>query len=235
MNDLSDVPANAGSMRHHLTTRRGFIATASFGAVSLYALWAAFDAAPFNIVGLHDSNVPGGGHGGAKETAADSMAGHGGHGAANAGAASEEFRRMTEDFVARHRLPDGSVRAPRNELALSETMPAAHDMHASHGTMPMEAMSGTPVDVYLMAQQWSYEPAVLRLDAEVPYRFRMMATDASHGAALQLGRGSQIIRLRRGILTDRELTFRRPGEYLVYCTVYCGVGHDRMTGKIIVS
>jgi heme/copper-type cytochrome/quinol oxidase subunit 2 len=86
-----------------------------------------------------------------------------------------------------------------------------------------------------MAVQWSYEPGTLRLRTGVPYRFRMMAIDVSHGASLQLGAGSQIIRLRRNALVERELTFTRPGEYLLYCTLYCGIGHDRMSGRIIVT
>jgi heme/copper-type cytochrome/quinol oxidase subunit 2 len=63
----------------------------------------------------------------------------------------------------------------------------------------------------------------------------MMALDVSHGASLQLGRGSHIIRLRPGVMAERELTFTRPGEYLVYCTVYCGLGHDHMSATVIVA
>lgn len=90
-------------------------------------------------------------------------------------------------------------------------------------------------EVYLMAMQWAYLPGVLRLQTGVPYRFRMMAMDSTHGAAIALGPGSRIIRLRPGVLVEQELTFKRPGEYLVYCTVYCGLPHDRMQGKIIVA
>ena len=90
-------------------------------------------------------------------------------------------------------------------------------------------------EVYLMAMQWAYLPGVLRLQTGVPYRFRMMAMDSTHGAAIALGSGSRIIRLRPGVLVEQELTFKRPGEYLVYCTVYCGLPHDRMQGKIIVA
>ena len=109
---------------------------------------------------------------------------------------------------------------------------ADESAHAGHGTaMPADA----PVEVYLMAQQWFFEPAVLRLQAGKTYRFRMMAADMSHGASIQLGAGSFVIRLRQGVASEREITFKRPGEYLVYCTVYCGVGHDRMAAKIVVA
>ena len=92
-----------------------------------------------------------------------------------------------------------------------------------------------PIDVYLMAMQWGYLPSVLRLEAGVPYRFRMMAIDIAHGASVQLGAGARIIRLRPGVLVEQELSFAQPGEYLLYCTVYCGLPHDRMQGRILVA
>lgn len=97
------------------------------------------------------------------------------------------------------------------------------------------ATSGEPVDVYLMAQKFSYSPDALRLKAGVPYRFRMMADDITHGASIQLGAASRIIRLRPNVVTEQTLTFTRPGEYLVYCTVYCGPAHDAMQGRIVVA
>jgi heme/copper-type cytochrome/quinol oxidase subunit 2 len=61
-----------------------------------------------------------------------------------------------------------------------------------------------------------------------------MAVDAAHGASIQLGSAAHIIRLPRGALVEREFTFTRPGEYLLYCTMYCGEGHQYMSGKIII-
>jgi heme/copper-type cytochrome/quinol oxidase subunit 2 len=62
----------------------------------------------------------------------------------------------------------------------------------------------------------------------------MMAGDVAHGASIQFGRGARMIRLRPGTVAEQELTFRRPGEYLVYCTVYCGQAHDFMQARITV-
>lgn len=195
-----------------VTSRRGFVGAASFGVISLYAVWAAFDAAPLSLFADdHGEPMP------------DSSEGHGSHGAA-AGPTPDEFRRLTEGFVERHQLADGSVRP------VAET---AHDHHAGHA--PARPAAAAPVEVYLMAYQWGFAPDTLRLDAGQPYRFRMMAVDGSHGASIRLGPASRIIRLRRGALIEQELTFTRPGSYLVYCTIYCGPAHDRMTGRIVVA
>ena len=209
-----------------LSTRRSFIAAASLGAVSLYGLWAAYGAAPFRLFGGDE-------HGDGQEPAAESGE-HGGHGAAARGPTVGEFRHNTEAFIARHRQADGSVDVG---AASGEAQPASHSAHgAGHEAPPIvTAAPAGPTDVYLLVQQWSFEPDVLRLRAGVPYRFRMMAVDVAHGASLQLGPASRIVRLRQGILVEQELTFTRPGEYLVYCTLYCGIGHDRMSGRIVVT
>lgn len=199
-------------MKPHFTARRGFIAACGFGVVGLYGLWAGYGAAPLPFLGNSHEPVPG-------EGEAHGTAG-GGHGAQSA-FSPEEFRGLAEDFAARYRQSDGSVK------------PGGATAHASHGAA--HAVSGQSDDVYLMAYQWGFEPAVLRLDANRTYRLRMMAVDVSHGAAVRLGPGSRIVRLRPNTLVDQTVTFSRPGDYLVYCTVYCGPGHARMQGRLIVA
>lgn len=99
---------------------------------------------------------------------------------------------------------------------------------AAHGS------DGGARDVYFTAGMWYYLPGKLRLDAGKPYRFKMMALDISHGASIQLGKGGRMVRLRPGRVTEMDVTFNKPGSYLVYCTVYCGPAHDVMQATIEV-
>ncbi len=213
------------SSKGHLTTRRGFIVATGFGVVSLYGLWAAYGAAPLRLMVHDDEAAP-----------PDHSGGHGGHGRAG-GPAVEDFRRLTAEFVEGNKLADGSVR-PQSRRATDPAGAKDHAMHgaAEHGVSQVALQPATEfAEVYLMAHQWGYTPALLRLEAGVPYRFRMMAVDVTHGASLQVGGVGHIIRLRAGVLLERELRFTKPGEHLVYCTVYCGMLHDRMQGRIIVA
>lgn len=242
----------------HLTTRRGFITTLSFGVVSLYGLWAAYGAAPTSLGFLTE---------GMGEGARGQGMRHGGGG----GPTPEEFRRMTEAFIEANQLPDGTVKPTRRAMAaLAE--PAGHadeDKHeapAEHG-MPGMAMdtpkagghadedkqqtaaehgmpgmrtdtheeADGPIDVFMVASRYGYEPEVLRLEANVPYRFRMMAVDAVHGASISFGGGGRMIRCPAQTEVMSEMAFTRPGKLLVYCSVYCGEGHDMMKGAIIVA
>ena len=220
---LDAEDAGGAAAQTHFTARRGFVAAAGFGMVSLYLLWAGYGAAPLGFGGrdaAEDGHAPeAGGHGG-------------GHGGA-APAKIDEFRGLVERFVEQHKLPDGSVQ-PRRKAA-SAAAAHGHGAHDAHTAAPERAGPAGPVDVYLMAYQFGFMPSVLRLEAGVAYRFRMMAVDVAHGASVRVGPGSRIVRLRPGTLVEQELTFQRAGEHLLYCTVYCGLAHDRMQGKIVVS
>lgn len=222
----------------HFTTRRGFITAMGFGAVGLYGVWAAYGAAP----------LPFGGHEGA------------GHGAEHgAGMTPEAFRREHAAFIERFKQPDGSVEPAVKrgaEHAMDHHQMSHHDMghmeHMDHGgahdmaqmdhgdaqAMDHAAHGGggdQPVDLYLLAFMWGYAPDTLRLRTGVRYRLRMMADDIPHGASLQLGAASRIIRLRPDVVGEQTVTFTKPGTVLIYCTAYCGPGHDQMQGKIVVT
>jgi len=240
------------SQHQHFTTRRAFIATFGFGGLGLYGAWAAYGAAPLPFVFSADHAVT------ADPRQAEPAQGHGGHGGSGA-MDPEEFLRRHGEFVERFKQPDGSVAPghPGAHAAPSPGKPAApagqHDAHdaprqgdlvagvrpgsdhAGHGSAAAGSGAAAPVDIYLLAFRFGFDPDEFRLEAGRPYRFRMMASDVAHGASLQLGGGSRIIRVRPNVVTDQTITFLRPGSFLVYCTVFCGPAHDAMKGRIIVA
>jgi len=211
------------------------VAAASLGAVSLYGLWAGLGAAPLRFWERGEPS------GDAMDMPATGAV-HEGHGSVQ-GPTPEEFRQMTEEFMTRHLQPDGSIlvepeRAAQSMAGMTMTPDSQGSTHSMPGMADESIAHGAevaPLDVFMLAQQWSFDPPELHLRTGIPYRFRMMAVDAAHGASIQLGRGSHIIRLPKGILVEEELVFTEPGEYLLYCTIYCGEGHQFMNGKIQVS
>ncbi len=229
--------------------------------LALYFLWAAYGAAPTSLSFLAeapDEDVPAMPMAGMKIESATmegmAMAGHGAGVSAMSPAAFEEMAyRFIEDLT----LPDGSVR-PTHEwteaMAAREGMEGdakaeghgeaaeaegAHGEAAAaegaHGEGAEAAGEEEAIDVYLMALRFAYEPAVLRLERGVRYRFRMMSMDVNHGASIHTGFAGHIMRRPAMVLTEMEMTFSEPGEFMIYCTVYCGAGHDQMKGKIIVN
>ena len=213
----------------HLTTRRGAIAAMGFGGVTLYGLWAAYGAAPDPLALFGPESA----HAGGDAHPTGPGVGDAGHGAAPDGPSAEEFRRSVAMFVERYGQPDGSVH-PRREPA--PAMPGeGHAGHAAHAAPTNDAPGDAePVEAFLLAEKWFYEPAHLRLDVGEAYRLRMMATDVSHGASIQFGRGGRMVRLRPNREATLLTTFLQPGSFLVYCTVYCGQAHDFMQSRIEV-
>ena len=231
--------------RAHITTRRGFITAVGFSVVVLYGLWAAYGAAPTSLRFLTDMQSEGMG----------GMA-QGGHGAGVGGLTPEAFHEITEKFIEDFGLPDGSVRPTRRWMAAmageedqAEAMKPGEAARMASSADPMPAVGreeeeedghgsapgGEPIDVYLMAMQFSYLPNVLRLERGVPYRFRMMSMDVNHGASIHTGFAGHIMRRPARTMSEMVMTFSEPGEFMIYCTVYCGVGHSQMKGKIIVE
>ena len=146
----------------------------------------------------------------------------------------DEFHEMTVKFAEDLALPDGSVRPTREWMEAMEAGGEAMDAHTEMDAAG-SADADEPIDVYLMAMRFSYEPRVLRLERGVRYRFRMMSMDVNHGASIHTGFAGHIMRRPAMVLTEMVMTFSEPGEFMIYCTVYCGAGHDQMKGKIIVE
>jgi cytochrome c oxidase subunit II len=246
------------SSNQHITTRRGFIATLGFGGVSLYGLWAAYGAAPTPLALFSSESAAeeAGGHGG------HGAAQHGPDADEFRAQVADFVERysMPDGSVYPRRLEVTSEPGHDMHAAASmehgghaappavphgdhgaQAVTTGHGFHGSTATEVHDAHSESlhaegdaPVDVYLIAEKWFYEPAHLRLDVGVAYRFRMMAADVSHGASIQFGRGGRMVRLRPNRVTEMVATFDEPGSYLVYCTVYCGGAHDAMQARIEV-
>lgn len=225
----------------HLTTRRGFVAAMGFGGLSLYGLWVGYGAAPGPAALFRAAGI-------AENHSEDAAGGGGSHGAVATGPDPEAFRSEVAEFITRFAQPDGSVYPSRDgagPMGVAVTgigadpgaPPMDHGGHGDHGAVIAAATPddhAAPIGIPMLAERWFYEPAHLRLDAGTAYRFRLMATDVPHGASVQFGRGARMIRLRPGSVTEIDLTFTRPGSYLVYCTTYCGTAHDAMQARVDV-
>ena len=96
-------------------------------------------------------------------------------------------------------------------------------------------------EVYVNARQWMYEikypdgrTAIneIRVPAGKPVKFILSASDVIHGFYLP------DFRVKMDAIPGRTTTLwvqpDRPGEYQIYCTVYCGTGHSNMMARLVV-
>ena len=93
----------------------------------------------------------------------------------------------------------------------------------------------TPADpvVQITAQRFEFSPAVIHLKKGVRVELELVSLDRAHGFdAPDLG-------LHAAIEPDRpsHLSFvpDREGRFLFHCDVFCGSGHEDMTGEILVD
>lgn len=87
-------------------------------------------------------------------------------------------------------------------------------------------------DAYLLAEMWRWYP-ILKLKKDQTYRIHLSSADLQHGFSLiPLNMNLHVLPGYDYVMT---LTPTTSGEFSIICNEFCGIGHHRMTGKIIVE
>ena len=93
-----------------------------------------------------------------------------------------------------------------------------------------------PSDVHeftMTAKNYEFDPSVIRVKKGEKVRLIITATDRDHGIKIQ---GYDINQeLKKGDPTTIEFTADKAGTFEFKCSVYCGLGHRKMKGKLIVE
>ncbi|PTA68397.1 cytochrome C oxidase subunit II [Deinococcus arcticus] len=97
---------------------------------------------------------------------------------------------------------------------------------------PVVNAQGT-LDAYIVAGNFTFQPAVLRLPAGRPVTLHVTATDVAHG--FQITGTNVNVELLPGHVATLTVTFRRSGEQHVICNEYCGLGHHNMITRFLVE
>jgi len=88
-------------------------------------------------------------------------------------------------------------------------------------------------DVVVRAYAFLFVPAEIRLPVGAEVTFIATSRDVIHGFNVE---GTRInMMLIPGQISRNTYTFTEPGEHLLICHEYCGIGHHLMHGKIIVE
>lgn len=88
-------------------------------------------------------------------------------------------------------------------------------------------------EVVLVGQMWSFNPAEIRVPAGSEVTFMATSADVVHG--LHIARTKVNLMLIPGQISRNTYTFREPGEHLMICHEYCGLGHHTMAGKVVIE
>lgn len=85
----------------------------------------------------------------------------------------------------------------------------------------------------MIAQMFSYDPMNMEVPAGSTIMFNVTSADVVHG--FQIPGTVANFMVMPGEVSHITYTFDEPGEYLVLCNEYCGIGHEMMYTKIIVK
>lgn len=88
-------------------------------------------------------------------------------------------------------------------------------------------------EVVMVGQAWAFNPPEVRVPAGAEVTFTATSVDIIHGLAVAGTRLNMM--LIPGQISRNTIRFDEPGEHLIICHEYCGLGHHTMSGKVIVE
>jgi cytochrome c oxidase subunit 2 len=87
--------------------------------------------------------------------------------------------------------------------------------------------------IKITAKKFEYSPNSVKIRKGIPVIFELTSLDRLHGFNCpKLGVRTNI---EPGKVNRVRILAQKAGVYEFYCDVFCGSGHEEMTGKIIVE
>jgi len=104
--------------------------------------------------------------------------------------------------------------------------------------------------IEMTARKYAYDPGEIHVKVGTPVQVRVRALDRAHGLKFKLypkgeqeqgppgltfPDGKNDFRLEKDEVVIVDFVAERSGEYEFECSVFCGVGHHGMDGKLFVE
>ena len=130
-------------------------------------------------------------------------------------------------FIGIHQatMPQGHV-----ETADPKTLHLSGEFIESNLGSAIEADGS--VTVRAIGQQYSFVPDCLLVPTDTPITFRATSPDVVHGFLI-IGTNINTM-LVPGYVSNITARFSKPGEHLMPCQEFCGVGHEGMWARVKV-
>jgi cytochrome c oxidase subunit 2 len=112
-------------------------------------------------------------------------------------------------------------------------LPARKAKAQSRKPAAMVSIADAEVVVRITAKKFEYAPAEIRLKRGVAVVLELTSLDRAHGFSVpDLGLRAEVP--ARGSVRVR-LVPERAGRFEFHCDVFCGSGHEEMTGVILIE
>jgi cytochrome c oxidase subunit 2 len=88
-------------------------------------------------------------------------------------------------------------------------------------------------EAVMTAYAFGYAPAAMEVPVGSTVHFTVTSSDVVHGFEIP---GTNVnMMIEPGEVSQVSHKFTKPGEYLILCNEYCGIGHEMMATKLIVK
>ena len=125
----------------------------------------------------------------------------------------------------------GALHPPSNVEVIDPTTLQLHGEFVESNLGTAVEPDGT-VTVRMIAQQYEFVPACVRVPAGVPVKFRLTSADVIHGFLLPDTNVNTMV--VPGFVSEVRTSFAEPREYAMPCHEFCGLGHHAMWAHVSV-
>ncbi len=88
-------------------------------------------------------------------------------------------------------------------------------------------------EVQITAKKYEFSPNTVEVSAGTKIIFKITALDREHGFEIANVKNS-CVKIKKGETATVEYVADKPGTVEFKCCEYCGLGHGRMKGKIVI-
>ena len=96
-----------------------------------------------------------------------------------------------------------------------------------------EQPAGPATEIQMTAKKYDFTPDTIRVKAGTPVKLIITATDHEHGFKIEALHINQ--KLPKGKAVTVEFTPPMAGTFPFECSHFCGLGHGKMKGQLIVE
>lgn len=84
------------------------------------------------------------------------------------------------------------------------------------------------------ASRYAFDPAQITVQPGDVVELQLSSADTDHGFAIK-ALGVKVAIPKGGALVTARFVAKEPGRYAIECSEYCGSGHKRMRGELVVE
>jgi cytochrome c oxidase subunit 2 len=93
--------------------------------------------------------------------------------------------------------------------------------------------AGAVREIQMTAKKYEFDPATITAKKGEHLKLVITALDKDHGFEMEALSVKQ--ELKKGVPTTIEFTADKAGEFPFKCSKFCGFGHGKMKGKLVVE